>query len=431
PFVDKVAQTYCDKNWFLLNYLRENSFERARDYLAWLLSVSKSTAPKIVNPGGTEAWGFGKNVLTIDEEVPHFIVTPREIIAWMARLTEALDLSHSIHLHLNGLGIPGNYVTALDTFKSLERIKKSSNVTRPQVCHVTHLQFNAFAGETWKDFSSGSEPLAKYLNSHDHLTVDIGNIIFGNAVTLTADGPVEFYLAKLSGMKWSNNDVEVENGSGVVPMVYKRKSRANAIQWACGIELYLMIEDPWKVMITTDHPNGGLFTDYPEIMAYLVSKLYRDSLAAKCHKHLEKASVLSSLDREYTLYELAIISRAACARIYGFEDRGHLGVGAVADVAVYDFNPETVDPSKEPEKMKKAFRYADSVVKDGKVIIEDRTFKSGHQGKLYWVNRPYNDIEKEIKPLFKEYYSINFDNYPIPENCIVNPSPLCSNGKKI
>ncbi|MHA1166940.1 MAG: amidohydrolase family protein, partial [Candidatus Hodarchaeales archaeon] len=38
PFVDKVAQTYCDKNWFLLNYLRENSFERARDYLAWLLS---------------------------------------------------------------------------------------------------------------------------------------------------------------------------------------------------------------------------------------------------------------------------------------------------------------------------------------------------------------------------------------------------------
>ena len=143
------------------------------------------------------------------------------------------------------------------------------------------------------------------------------------------------------------------------------------------------------------------------------------------------ASVLSSLDREYTLYELAIISRAACAKIYGFEDRGHLGVGAVADVAVYDFNPETDDPSKNPEKMKKAFRYAESVVKDGNVIIEDRKFKTGYQGRLFWVNRPYDDIEKEIKPLFKDYYSINFDNYPIPESCIVNPAPLSSYGKEI
>ncbi|MFW9994442.1 MAG: formylmethanofuran dehydrogenase subunit A [Candidatus Odinarchaeota archaeon] len=431
PFVDKVTQTYCDKNWFLLNYLRENEFERAKDFLAWLLTASKGTAPKVVNPGGTEAWGFGKNVHQIDDEVPHFNVTPREIMVWLVKLTEALDLPHSIHLHLNSLGTPGSYQVALDTFKALEGIKRSSNVTRKQICHVTHLQFNGYAGDNWGNASSASEPLAKYLNAHDHLTIDVGNVLFGPAVTITADGPVEYSLASISGMKWSNNDVEVENGSGVVPLVYRPQSRANSMQWACGNELYLLIDDPWKVMLSTDHPNGGIFTEYPEIIAYLTSKNYRDKVATKCHKTYEKTTILSSLDREYSLSEIAIITRSACARVYGFEDRGHLGSGAVGDVAVYDFNPETDNPSKDVEKLKKAFRYADAVVKDGKVIIEDRKFKARHQGKLIWLKRPYNSIEKEIKQTFQDFYSINFDNYPTPESYLVNPELLSSNGKTL
>ncbi|MHA2296952.1 MAG: formylmethanofuran dehydrogenase subunit A [Candidatus Hodarchaeales archaeon] len=429
PFVDKVSQTYSDKNWFLVNYLRDDEFEKAKNFLAWLLAVSKSTAPKIVNPGGTEAWAFGKNVYQLDDEVPHFNVTPREIILWIARLTEELDLPHSIHLHLNSLGIPGNYDVTLDTFKALEKVKKSSNVTRPQTCHITHLQFNAFGGESWKDASSAAEPLAKYLNAHDHLTIDVGNVVFGLAMTITADGPVEYSLAKITGMKWSNNDVEIENGAGVVPMLYRPKSRANTIQWACGIELYLLIDDPWKVMLSTDHPNGGLFTDYPEIMAYLVSKDYRDKLAARCHKDFEKATILSSLDREYSLSELAVISRAACAKSYGLEDRGHLGLGAVGDVAVYNINPEIDELSREAEKLKKAFRWADAVIKDGKVLIKDREFKAYHQGKLFWLNRPHNGIEKDIREPFQQFYSVNFDNYPISESYLVNPELLSSHGK--
>ncbi|TJV87994.1 MAG: formylmethanofuran dehydrogenase subunit A, partial [Mesorhizobium sp.] len=46
-------------------------------------------------------------------------------------------------------------------------------------------------------------------------------------------------------------------------------------------------------------------------------------------------STLTAIDREYTFEEIAIMTRAAPARLLGLTDRGHLGAGAIADIAVY------------------------------------------------------------------------------------------------
>lgn len=42
------------------------------------------------------------------------------------------------------------------------------------------------------------------------------------------------------------------------------------------------------------------------------------------HKWAEKRTTLATLDREYDFYEIATITRAAPARIYGFTDKGAL-----------------------------------------------------------------------------------------------------------
>ena len=47
-------------------------------------------------------------------------------------------------------------------------------------------------------------------------------------------------------------------------------------------------------------------------------------------------TTLPALKREYSLFEIATMTRAAPARLLGLADRGHLGPGALADVAVYD-----------------------------------------------------------------------------------------------
>ena len=41
------------------------------------------------------------------------------------------------------------------------------------------------------------------------------------------------------------------------------------------------------------------------------------------------------MEREYSLYEIAIMTRAAPAKILGPTDHGHLGDGAKANITIY------------------------------------------------------------------------------------------------
>ena len=52
------------------------------------------------------------------------------------------------------------------------------------------------------------------------------------------------------------------------------------VQWAVGLELFLLITDPWRVFFTTDHPNGAPFTAYPALFELLMSRDARNEMAA-------------------------------------------------------------------------------------------------------------------------------------------------------
>ena len=52
--------------------------------------------------------------------------------------------------------------------------------------------------------------------------------------------PVEYLLHKSSGRKWVNIDIELETGCGIVPFLYKDKAAVTALQWAIGLELFLL-----------------------------------------------------------------------------------------------------------------------------------------------------------------------------------------------
>ena len=131
----------------------------------------------------------------------------------------------------------------------------------------------------------------------------------------------------------------METGCGIVPIEYKNKSLVHAVQWAAGLEWYLLVDDPWRLAMSTDHPNGGSFLAYPEIIALLMDRGRRNDVLNRLPPGVRKRTVLGDLTREYTLDEIAIITRAAPARILGLDARGILGVGADADVTIYSRNP--------------------------------------------------------------------------------------------
>ena len=178
---------------------------------------------------------------------------------------------------------------------------------------------------------------------------------------MTADSPLGYYLQQVTGSPWISHDVADEGGCGVSPIRYRRKDRINALQWAIGLEWLLRIRNPWQIALSTDHPNGASFLLYPQIVALLMDADLRQHELQRLHPDVMEHSALHEIDREYSLEEIAIITRAAPARLLGMTDRGHLGPGAMADVVLY----------RSGNDIRRQFEFPRLVIKSGRPVIDD------------------------------------------------------------
>ena len=406
PCIDKGFYLLMGNNHFVMDSVRRNDPERLRAFIGWLLGAAKGYATKLVNPGGVEVWKHhaAGNVAGIDETVDHFDVTPRQIVREVSRAVDALRMPHAVHIHANNLGMPGNWATTLETMKSLEGHRG----------HLTHIQFHSYGGGDADEntFNSKVGLLADYVNSHENVTVDVGQVLFGETTSMTGDGPLGYFLSNVYGTKWFSADTEMESGCGIAPIQYRNKSLVHTLQWAIGLEWYLLVEDPWRVVMSTDHPNGGSFLAYPQIIRLLMDRTYRQDVMKSVHPAVRERSVLADLDREYSLGEICTITRAAPAKILGLKNKGHLGPGADADVTIYT-------PHENKETMFELPRY---VIKSGQILVEEGDIREEHLGRTFHVAPSYDEgIEPQISEWFDQYYSIRFRNYPVSDHYLHDP----------
>ena len=420
PIIDEGAFPVFGNNWFVMEYLKNNEVENTAAYIAWLLRATKGYAVKVVNPGGTEAWGWGLNCLSINDPVPYFDITPAEIVKGLIEANEYLGLPHSMHIHPNNLGNPGCYQTTLDTLNLADGYKAKNKFGREQVMHITHMQFHSYGGENWGNFESKATEIMNYVNSHKNLTMDTGNVTLDETTTMTADGPFEHHLHGLNHLKWFNVDVELETAAGIVPFIYDPSNAVFCSQWAVGLEIPLYAKDPMRCFITTDHPNAGPFTRYPRVYSWLMSKKVRDELL-NGFKKADKvigATTLANIEREITLYELAAMTRAGPAKALGLsKDYGGLKAGMNADIAIYNINPDKF-PSTGPE-IEKAFANVAYLFKDGKICVEGGKVMDMGKKHTFWVDAKVKEnkqVAHDIKEKFLRYYSINENNYSVPES---------------
>ncbi|MEM2767533.1 MAG: formylmethanofuran dehydrogenase subunit A, partial [Candidatus Bathyarchaeia archaeon] len=362
-----------------------------------------------------------------NDVVPYFEITPAQLIRGLGMVNEMLKLPHSIHLHTNQLGLPGNFEITLGSFELVKDLKVASAIgERKQTIHVTHVQFSAFGGDSWANLESKADEIAKYVNTHPNVTIDMGQVIPGETTTMTADGPLEYGLHRLNSLKWVNKDVEIETGGGLVPFIYSRKSAVNSVQWAIGLELALLIENPFQIYLTTDHPNAGPFIHYPKIISWLMSRKAREQEIQKLHPAVGKRSLITTIDREYSLYDIAIITRAGQALALGLSKvKGHLGPGADADVAIYDLDPNNLTP----ERIEKAFSRTLYTIKGGEIVVRNGKIVKVSRGKRFWVNPKVSDsleqtMLREIRRVFIQYYTVNMNNFPVQESYIPLSSEL-------
>jgi formylmethanofuran dehydrogenase subunit A len=402
PIVDAAFLVLMGNNLSLFELIREGG--PVTEAIAWWLEATGGYGVKLVNPGGVEMWKHGnRNVTALDEEVEGLGVTPRRVLEAIAGAVDELGLPHPVHVHCNNLGVAGNWRTTLDTLDTLEGRR----------AHLAHLQFHAYGGTPGKARSSAPE-LAEHLDAHPEHSADVGQVMFGPATTMSADAPNSARLREITRGKWLNADLEAETGCGIVPFAYRERSYVNALQWAIGLELFLLSRDPWRVVLSTDHPNGGSFLSYPRLIRLLMDREFRNEQIGRVNKKAIRRTVLGDdLEREYTLGEVAIITRAGPARLLGLSGKGHLGVGADADVTVY----------REHEDREQMFATPRFVIKGGRVIVEDGELREAPAGDLLRVEADHDEaIERTLRPLFEEHYSVQLANYPVREPWLLEPA---------
>jgi formylmethanofuran dehydrogenase subunit A len=228
----------------------------------------------VVNPGGISAFKFNARKLDLDEPAPHYRVTPRAIVTTLTRALHELGVPHPLHVHASNLGVPGNVDTTLGTMDAAEGLP----------IHLTHIQFHSYGTEGERKFSSGAARIAEAIDRHQNVSADVGQIMFGQTVTASGDTMAQHRNSRLAQpKKWMCMDIECDAGCGVVPFRYRDDSFVNALQWAIGLEIFLRVRDPWRVFLTTDHPNGAPFTSYPHLIRLLMDKSFRDDRLATIH----------------------------------------------------------------------------------------------------------------------------------------------------
>ncbi|MGR9073906.1 MAG: formylmethanofuran dehydrogenase subunit A [Gammaproteobacteria bacterium] len=401
PVVDKGFYVLLANNIYLNQLLEKNRMQEFRQAVAWWLNASRAYAIKLVNPGGDEPWKGNRNsnVHNLDEKISGFELTPRKIIKALIDVSNDLGLPHPAHIHCNNLGHSGNYATTLETMKTAEGRR----------AHITHIQFHSYGGEVGKNPTSKAREISDFINAHPNISADVGQVMFGKATIMTGDAPLTWVLRNMTEDKWINADTECESGCGIIPFSYQEHIYTHALQWAIGLELFLLSDDPWRMVLSTDHPNGGSFESYPKLIRLLMDKEFRKEQAARVNQKAIANTGLLDIDREFSLQEIAIVTRAGPAKLLGLTRKGHLGVGADADITIYD-------EMEDKEAMFNAARY---VIKGGEFFIDNHEFCSDFEGRTLHVAPEYDPaIEAKIKPFFEDYYSIQFENYAVSDHYV-------------
>lgn len=396
PIIDTAGLAILGSDDFLLGLLHDKASQaQINDYVAWTLHATRCLGLKVINAGGANAFKWNLRSLGLDDIVPFYGVSSRHILQTLQRAVCDLGIPHPLHVHCNNLGIPGNVETALATMEAAQGLPM----------HLAHIQFYGYGQAGARGFSSAAAQLLEGFKCHPNITMDIGQVLFGQTVTLSGDVIAQYSRhGDASPDKWVVWDAECDGAGGIVPYRYRERSFVNSLQWAIGLELFLLADDPWRVFFTTDHPNGAPFTAYPELIRLLMDADYRRSRLERLNPEALSLTLLPELKREFTLGEIAIMTRAAPAKLLGLGDRGHLAPGAVADIAVYR-------PQADKHAM---FAHAALVFKNGRLVVRDGEIIERPRGLAQAIQPAYDRrIEKSVKTYFDRFYSLSMEHFKV------------------
>ena len=406
-----VYVTLGNEEYFLRLLAEGAPQEQINDYVAWMMRRCCAIGVKLVNPGGVHAFKSNLHEQELDTAGPIYPVTPREIIYRLARAVYEIGVKFPLHVHCNNLGRPGNVATTLATIKAAQGFP----------IHLTHVQFHAYGNEGDHKFSGAAALIAEAVNANPNVTIDVGQIMFGATITASGDSMTQSrQSAYANPKKYICLDLECEGGCGLVPILYRNRNFVNGVQWAVGLELFLLVSDKNRIFLTTDHPNGAAFTAYPRIIRLLMDPSYRAEQFAQLHPDAQKQSLLPGLTHAYDWADIARISRSGPAGLLGLDHHGHLAAGAAADICVYDVRPANDLADKIDYQAIFAAPYL--LLRDGQILVQNGQILTdlwadapsetmAGMTHYVWPDCDVKSVESRLRPFFEDYLGCRLEHY--------------------
>ena len=117
------------------------------------------------------------------------------------------------------------------------------------------------------------------------------------------------------------------------------------------------------------------------------------------------------MTRELDLNEIAILTRAGPARLLGLKDRGHLGTGGAADIAVY----------RDQADREAMFARPVWVFKDGRLVAENGRIVATPVGGVHFSEPEYDrGIEKTLAQAARRNGQLG------PQRAMIGRDELCA-----
>ena len=334
-------------------------------------------------------------------------MTPRQVIDAIAGAVHELGLPHPVHVHCNNLGVAGNWRTTLDTLRTLEGRR----------AHLAHLQFHAYGGKPGGRPRSQAPEIAEYLGAHPELSADVGQVMFGPATTMTADAPVSARAARhhrrqVGERRHRGRDRLRDRAVHL----QARRTTSTRCSGGSGSSCSSSAATRGGLVLSTDHPNGGSFLSYPQLIRLLMDRDFRNEQLRRANKKAIRSTVLlDDLDREYTLErDRDHHARRAGAAARPRATRATSAPGADADVTIYDEHADR-------EEMFATPRY---VIKGGRVVVRDGELVEALAGDLLRVDVPHDPAVEDVlrDAVRRALHACGSTNYPVREPWLLEPA---------
>jgi formylmethanofuran dehydrogenase subunit A len=268
-------------------------------------------------PKKCEKENIGCAVLLLeDSRVESGQKTPRKFIGEKGveeffRLPPSEPVSH---VHLPRLAKP-------DSLKMLESFLTRLSGRTCHLSHVSHYGFEPQGGAT----SPAGAKAARILAKHPNVTFDCGPVVFGPALSFTAD---EELLGRISKSGGGNRISHPKSRFSATPYTFRKENGMDSLLWINAMELLLSVENLRTVSLSIDFPSGGRLSGIPHILACLMDREKRNGFLKTLDVDAVAASSLKSIGREFTLSDVATITRTSPSLVAGLKNAGHLGRGA-------------------------------------------------------------------------------------------------------